>query len=235
MAGNTVPNGVPGVFYNYGANVLSTNDPMFNAANSATPTATITLEPSFGATYVAWTAPDTGMAAINMSAWDTGYNNSTNDGVPSLYVITSLGGPTAPIMFAYNLANVGNGNQVGGRNTPWSSANNYGSTVGTVSLISQLPAYTAALGYQLGIGWTANVPVTAGEVLYFVADADHTNGNEIVRGFAGPRRAGAHHRGYSGTYELGALRSWRDWSLCGCLEAAPGRLTGCYGDCMVSS
>jgi hypothetical protein len=112
-----------------------------------------------------------------MSAWDTGYNNSTNDGVPALYVMTSVGGPTAPIMYASNLANVGNGNQVGGRNTPWSAANNYGSTVGTVSLISQMPAYTAALGYQDGIGWTANVSVTAGEILYFVADADHTNGN----------------------------------------------------------
>jgi PEP-CTERM motif len=177
VSGNTVPNGVPGVFYNYGANVLSTNDPMFNAASSAT-NGTVTLEPSFGPTYVAWTAPATGIASINMSAWDTGYNNSTNDGVPSLYVISSIGGPTAPLMYASNQPNVPNGSQVGGRNTPWSTANNYGSTTGTVSLISQMPGYTAALGYQLGIGWTANISVTAGEVLYFVADADHTQGNK---------------------------------------------------------
>ncbi|HEX4144711.1 MAG TPA: PEP-CTERM sorting domain-containing protein [Pirellulales bacterium] len=175
-SGNSAPDGVPGVFYNYGANELSTNDPMFNAANSAV-NGTVTLEPSFGPTYVAWTAPSTGMATINMSAWDTGYNNSTNDGVAALYVMTSTGGPTAPIMYANNLANVGNGNQVGGRNTPWTSANNTGSSYGTVSFISQLPGYTAALGYQEGVGWTANVPVTAGEILYFVADADHTNGN----------------------------------------------------------
>jgi hypothetical protein len=174
--GNTVPSGVAGVFYNYGANVLSTNDPMFNAANSSVNN-TIVLEPSFGTTYVAWTSLFTGTATINMSAWDTGYNNSTNDGVPSLYVITSLAGPTSPIMYASNLANVGNGNQVGGRNTPWVSANNTGSSYGTVSFISQMPAYTAALGYQEGVGWVANVPVTTGEILYFVADADHTNGN----------------------------------------------------------
>jgi hypothetical protein len=80
-------------------------------------------------------------------------------------------------MYASNLANVGNGNQVGGRNTPWVSANNTGSSYGTVSFISQMPAYTAALGYQEGVGWVATVPVTTGEILYFVADADHTNGN----------------------------------------------------------
>ncbi len=179
-SGNTVPDGVPGVFYNYGANELSTNDPMFNAASSAT-NHTITLEPSFGPTYVAWTAPASvgpnGTATINMSAWDTGYNASTNDGVPNLYVITSKGGPTAPLMYASDEANVANGQQVGGRNTPWSAANNYGSTVGSVGLISQLPAYTAALDYQQGIGWTATIPVTPGEILYFVADAVHTNGN----------------------------------------------------------
>jgi hypothetical protein len=175
-SGNSTPSGVAGVFYNYGTNVLSTNDPMFNAASSAT-NHTVTMEGSLGPSYVAWTAPATGTASINLSAWDLGYNNSTNDGVPSFYVITSAGGPTAPLLSVSNLANVGNGNQVGARSTPWSAANNFSATTGSVSLTGQLPAYTAALGYQQGITWSASVSVTAGEVLYFVTDPDHTNGN----------------------------------------------------------
>ncbi|HTU26304.1 MAG TPA: hypothetical protein VMF30_12940, partial [Pirellulales bacterium] len=176
-SGNTVQDGVPGVFYNYGASTLSNQDPMLSTASSAS-TDTVTLEGSFGPTYVAWTAPSGGTVAINMNAWDLGYDNSTNDGVPSLYVISSTAGPTAPLMYVSNLANVGNGNQVSGRNVPWASANNYGSTVGTVGLTAgNLTGYTAASGFQAGANWTATFSVTSGEVLYFVDDANHTNGN----------------------------------------------------------
>ena len=55
-SGNTVPDEVPGVFYNYGVDGKSSFDPLFSVASSGTDNV-VTLAASLGPSYVAWTAP----------------------------------------------------------------------------------------------------------------------------------------------------------------------------------
>ena len=172
QAGNTTPDVVPGVFYNYGTNGTSKNDPLFSVASSGS-NDVVTMNASLGPTYVAWTAPSAGVANINMTAWDTSYSSSDNDGTVSFAVINSIAGPTAPLMYASKLANVGNGNPVGGAGT-WTA--NYSASVGTASLVAPLSAYSTSYS---GINWTGlGLRVSAGEVLYFVLDDARTNGGQ---------------------------------------------------------
>jgi len=88
QSGNTVPDVVPGVFYNYGANGSSSFDPLFSVASSGS-TDTLTLNGSLGPAYVSWTAPANGTATVNATFWDTSWSSSDNDGAPSYFIFNS--------------------------------------------------------------------------------------------------------------------------------------------------
>ena len=170
---------VPGVFYNYGANATSAGLAAPNVPSSAgdpiqgipSPSySTVTLNPSLGPTYVAWTSPNAGTININLNAWDTGMK--ADDGTPGFYVMTSTGGPTAPLLSAINF-NVGNTSNF----LPFTG--NMSATQGTLTALTGLSGYTGASGNGPGYGlhWVSgNITVTSGEVIYFVADPSHTAG-----------------------------------------------------------
>ena len=105
----TIASTVAGVFYNYGANATSSSLADLNAPNSAaaiyagTTYQTVTMSPTLGPAYVAWTAPNAGTININVHAWDTGYK--VDDGTPSFYVVNQ------PTNFAS--AQLGNATSVG--------------------------------------------------------------------------------------------------------------------------
>ena len=90
--------------YNYGANATSSSlaglnipssagDPLYSGGTSYS---TVTLNPSMGPTYVAWTSPNAGTININLNAWDVG--QKSGDGTPAFFVMTSTAGPTAPFV-----------------------------------------------------------------------------------------------------------------------------------------
>jgi PEP-CTERM motif len=174
--GNTVPDTVPGVFYNYGVDGSSKFDPLFSVASSGTDNV-VTLNGSLGPSYVAWTAPAGGFATISATFWDTSWSASDNDGSPSAFVFDThqLGanGPTSFLMSALDLSNVGNGNPVGGRGDI-----NTWVTGGT--LVSQLDStYSAANGALQGVNYAVNqMYVSAGETIYFVVDGTRTDGGQ---------------------------------------------------------
>jgi len=164
----TIASTVPGVFYNYSTNVTSGSLAALNVPSSATNTyagttyQTVTMSPTLGPTYVAWTSPATGTININLHVWDTGYK--VDDGTPSFYVTTSTAGPTAPLLQAINTIAVTEGNY-----NPFTG--NMSATIGTLSALTGMSGYTT--GY--GLSWqSGNLSVTSGEVLYFIADPGHT-------------------------------------------------------------
>ncbi len=131
---------------------------------------TVTLQPSLGPTYVAWTSPGNGTINVNLNAWDVGMKS--DDGTPGFYVMTSTAGPTSPLLSAVNF-NVGNTSNF----LPFTG--NMSVTQGTLSALTGLSGYTGAAGNGPGYGlsWqSGNVGVTAGEVFYVVADPSHTAG-----------------------------------------------------------
>jgi hypothetical protein len=176
-SGNTVPDTVPGVFYNYGVDGKSSFDPLFSVASSGTDNV-VTLNASLGPAYVAWTAPAGGLVTVNATAWDTSWSSSDNDGSPSFYIFKSnsigANGPSSMLFSAPDLPTSG---AVGGRGE---MPNSFGvsSTVGTASLVAQLDStYSAANGAPNGANWTVNqMYVSPGEVLYFVVDPSRTAG-----------------------------------------------------------
>jgi hypothetical protein len=172
-SGNTVPDTVPGVFYNYGVDGKSSFDPLFSVASSGTDNV-VTLNGSLGPAYVAWTAPTGGFVTVNATAWDTSWSSSDNDGSPSFYILNSNLGPSSPLFSAPDLPTSG---AVGGRGGMPST---YGvsATVGTASLVAQLDStYSAANGAQQGANWqVTQMYVSPGETLYFVVDPSRTAG-----------------------------------------------------------
>lgn len=174
-----------GVFYNYNATNATSNSPAaYNAPSSASDLypgdgnhyATLTMNPTFGPSYVAWTAPSSGTININLHAWDVGTNSG--DGEPSFYVTTSLGGPTAPLLSALSL--ISNGALTGSPNSFTAANNNASATQGTIGYLTGLSSFTGNnAGYPAsGVSWqSGNIHVTAGEVVYFVADPTHTYTN----------------------------------------------------------
>ncbi len=172
-------NGVPGVWYNYGANATSSSLAGLNIPNSAgdplysggTSYSTVTLNPSMGPTYVAWTSPNAGTININLNAWDVG--QKSGDGTPSFFVMTSTAGPTAPLVSAYNST------PAQGNYFPFTE--NMSATQGTLNAIVSLSGFTGASsggGSGYGLSWqSGNISVTSGEVIYFVADPGHTYHN----------------------------------------------------------
>ncbi len=174
-----------GVFYNYNAtNTTSSSPAAGNFPSSASDLypadgnhyATVTMNPTFGPSYVAWTAPLSGTINVNMHAWDVGTNSG--DGEPSFYVITSTGGPTAPLLSAESL--VSNGAVNGIPNSFTAANNNVSATQGTIGYLSALSGYSGSNGGYAasGVSWlSGNISVTAGEKIYFVADPTHTYTN----------------------------------------------------------
>ncbi len=170
---------VPGVFYNYSTNLTSALLAAPNVPSSAgdaiqgipaTSYSTVTLNPSLGPTYVAWTSPAAGTININLNAWDVGMRS--DDGTPGFYVITSTAGPTAPLLSAINF-NVGNTSNY----LPFTG--NMSATQGSLTALTGLSGYTGAAGNGPGYGlsWqSGNITVTSGEAIYFVADPSHTAG-----------------------------------------------------------
>jgi hypothetical protein len=171
-----------GVFYNYNTTNQTSSSPAAGNAPSSAGDAlatggskfdTVTMNPTFTPSYVAWTAPATGIANINMNGWDVGTNSG--DGEPSFFVITSIGGPTAPLFSANSL--LSNGALTGAPNSFTAANNNVSATQGTIGYLTGLSSYTGNnAGYPAsGFSWqSGNISVTAGEKLYFVADPTHT-------------------------------------------------------------
>ncbi len=176
-SGNSVQDAVPGVFYNYGANATSSSlaalnipnsagDPLYNGGSSY---ATVTLNPTLGPAYVAWTAPGAGTININLNAWDVG--EKSGDGAPGFYVITSTAGPTAPLLSAINFNSPSYGNY-----DPFTG--NMSATQGTLNALVSLSGFTGSAGNGgsgYGLSWqSGSIAVTSGETIYFVADDSHT-------------------------------------------------------------
>ena len=192
-AGNESIQDTPaGVFYDYAtknytgtpaaANIpMSAGDPLVTGGTSY---ATVTMNPTFGPSYVAWTAPASGVANVNLKAWDIGSNSG--DGIPSFFVMTSAGGPTAPLLSALGL--LANGSLNGNVNQ-WTAANgNVSDTQGAISYLAGLSGFNGTgSGYNgFGIGWTSgSITVTAGEILYFVADPTRTATGSAASGWWG--------------------------------------------------
>jgi hypothetical protein len=160
-----------GVFYNFGANATSSSLGSLNSPSGAT-NDVVTLTNNFGPTYVAWTAPFSGVIGLSVNVWDL---TNGDDGDPGFYVITSLGGPTAPLVSASQFVATGG---AGAEYTLGSMQSQATSTIGTISGLGALSGYTGSFG----LNWTSGTfAVTAGEVLYFVNDSGHdqvqTHGN----------------------------------------------------------
>ncbi len=182
--GLTSIQGTPaGVFYDYNTtNQTSSGVGADNAPSSAGDALatggskydTLTMNPTFGPSYVAWTAPASGTLNISMNVWDVGVNSG--DGAPNFFVMSSTNGPTAPLFSA--LGEFSNGSVAGGP-TAWSTANaNVKDTQGTVGYLTALSGFTGngdGTGGGFGASWASgNISVTTGEIIYFVADPFHT-------------------------------------------------------------
>ena len=195
--GSSIQDTPAGVFYNYTTNYTSSSPAAGNIPSSAgdvvnsadhTSYSTVTLQPTFGPSYVAWTAPSAGTINVHMNAWDVGTNS--NDGTPSVFVINSTAGPTAPLLSATSLVH----NGVVGEPSAWVPGDgSLSSTVGTVANLSALSGYNGGYGFN----WTSgNITVTAGEKFYFVADPTRTMlgtqsspdpwANHAIEGFQDP-------------------------------------------------
>jgi PEP-CTERM motif len=171
-----------GVFYNYNAtNTTSSSPAAGNFPSSGgdalvtggTKYDTVTMNPTFGPSYVAWTAPAQGTLNITMNAWDIGSNSG--DGIPSFFVMNSKNGPTAPMFSALGLLNNGSLN---GNVNQWTAANgNVKDTQGSIGYLAGLSGYNGTgSGYNgFGVDWTSgNITVSKGEIIYFVADPTRT-------------------------------------------------------------
>jgi hypothetical protein len=171
--GGSVQDEGPAVLYNYGANATQFSLAVLNIPSGSV-NDTVELCPTFGPTYVAWTAPQSGTVAIQLSGWDMHESTTDNDGFAGLLVTNSIAGVTAPMLYA---SQIGTG--------PGGGAGNLQSflhsSVGTTSTIASIAGMTTQ---STGIGWTASgISVTAGEVLYFVADNGHVEfGNHAYSG-----------------------------------------------------
>jgi hypothetical protein len=163
----------PGVWYNYGANATSSSLGALNAPSGAGDTNgvntynTLTLGGTWGPSYVAWTAPATGEASINMAIWDIGQRAS--DGNPSFFVFDTNAGPSAPILSAsrWNASDAGTNFNQGPTTTIAGS---------TLSQIANLSGFTTGASNS-GLSWqSGQFAVTAGETIYFAIDPNHDYG-----------------------------------------------------------
>jgi hypothetical protein len=167
------------VFYNYGANITSTSLGSFELPSGSNGVLAMGL--NFGPTYVAWTAPSAGtVTSINTTMTDLGVSNPS-DGDPGFYVITSTLGPAAPIMQASQFVATGG---AGAQYTLGNMQSQYSSTIAGSSFSTATASWASAYSAEgaLSLQWVSgSFAVTAGEVIYFVADAGHnqiqTHGN----------------------------------------------------------
>jgi len=160
------------VYYNYGANVTSTSLGSFELPAGTNGVLAMSL--NFGPSYVAWTAPAAGIVgSINATMTDLGVSNPS-DGDPGWYVVTSTAGPAAPIMSASQFVATGG---VGAQYTLGNMQSQYGTTVAGSSFSTANPAWASAYSSEgaLSLTWNSgSFAVTAGEVIYFAADAGHS-------------------------------------------------------------
>ncbi len=166
---NTTVDAVPAVMYDYATtNSTSALSAILNQASGSLDNV-LMLSGQMGPSYVAWTAPSAGtISSINLSGWDLRESSGDNDGGIGMYVFTSTGGPTAPLLSAPDAGLI--------TTTPTS-------TVGTATpLGATLNGFTAA-GKSSGVNWVAsNISVTAGEVFYFAADPGHQGQGDEMEG-----------------------------------------------------
>jgi hypothetical protein len=161
----------PGVFYDYATTNATSSALAFQNTPSGSLDNVVVMSPSFGPTYISWTAPTNGyIPNIIVNVWDLHESTADNDGFGGFAVYASPTGATlgSKLFSALNQ----NGSTQNGSIQSYVS-----STVGTTnSNIGTLSGFaTTSKGYSFGVGWTAsNISVTAGEVLYFVADPGHT-------------------------------------------------------------
>jgi PEP-CTERM motif len=162
---------VPGVYYGYattnstGSSIAIQNVPSGSLDN------VIVMEPSFGPSYVAWTAPVSGtITNISVNVWDLHESTADNDGFGGFAVYHAANSSSLGSSY-FSALNQNGGAQNGDIQSYVSS------TVGTTNNnIGTLNGFaTTSKGYSFGVGWSAsNIAVTAGEVLWFVADSGHT-------------------------------------------------------------
>ena len=168
--GKEYDTGQSGVFYNYGPTDVGSGisfDINRDFPSSAT-NDTLGITTDFGPTYVAWTAPTAGMVSVDMSAYDEYYSTNVTNADPGFYVLTSLGGPTAPIFSAPNETLSGSQYDTGNiLSNPTTTI--AGSTITNVSGSNPL-----GTGAAYGLQWmSGSFSVSAGETLYFASDPHH--------------------------------------------------------------
>ena len=109
------------------------------------------------------------ISSVTANGWDVYEGHSSSgydDGGVGFYVMDSVAGPTAPFFSAPDI-NVGTTREITGSPT---------AAVGTAATIGQLAGYSNPSGGDSynGVQWTASgLVVSAGEILYFVADPGH--------------------------------------------------------------
>ena len=172
---NTTLAEVPGVFYNYtttdfkssgGQGVADSNIPSGSGDN------VVNLNPSIGPAYVGWTAPSAGtITSLSVNAWEMREGSTDNDeGFTSFYVATSAAATTngfTSFLLAAVHGNAGLG-ESGAANATLTAS------VGTASYATVAPAGYTINNNASGVTWSASgIAVTAGEVLYFIADPTH--------------------------------------------------------------
>jgi hypothetical protein len=169
QSGNSVQDVTPGVFFNYGANATSTQLAALNLA-SGTVNNMVELFGALGPTYVAWTAPSAGFVNISLSAYNLQESTSDNDGNPGFYVLTSTGGPTAPLLSASPYAT-----PPGGASSAFTANMSAAAGYGTPTALGSLAGFSGSYG----LSWVSGTfAVTNGETIYFVADPNHTEGGQ---------------------------------------------------------
>jgi hypothetical protein len=162
---------VPGVYYGYATtNATSSGLAMQNVPSGSLDNVLV-MQPSFGPSYISWTAPSAGtITNINVNVWDLHESTGDNDGFGGFAVYHAANASSLGSKY-FSAFNNNGGTQNG-------TIQSYvTSTTGTTySNIGSLSGFaTVSKGYSFGVGWSAsNLVVTAGEVLWFVADPGHT-------------------------------------------------------------
>jgi PEP-CTERM motif len=189
--GSVRGNGTSGVFYNYGASIASTGAAGYNFPTSST-SDSVQVNPTFGPTYVSWTAPQGGYITLGVQVND----HNDDGGNPSFFIVDPSKGSfetgysetaTGGLLFsAAMLQFTGAGNQANPgtmqSNTPNTTLGgtiaDYNPNMGTGYVPGAYGSATATTSGSndptIGLSWESSTNamyVTTGETLYFVTDA----------------------------------------------------------------
>jgi hypothetical protein len=179
----SVQSEVAGTFYNYSTTNSTGSLLAGQNAGSGSLDNVVNMLSTLGPSYTAWTAPSAGtLSSIAVNAWDLHESGSDNDGFTGFAIYAGTATTLGSALFsALNTGHSGVG----------SMQSYVSASVGTANAnIPALNGYATngTSGASFGVGWTdASLAVTAGEVLYFIADPGHSNApNDFFQGAADP-------------------------------------------------